>query len=181
MSIADRFESSSPAGFLGNGHVPAGHAGRVQGITRNEAGQIVVRLEGRDEPVVDARIARCFPWSLPETYVSIRTKEGKELVLLKTLNELDEASRSLVRHELQDKVFNPRITRIAEHKTEFGVTSITAETDRGRVIFQVRTRDDVRVLSPTRLLFRDADGNTYEVADSSVLDFASRRFLQDYF
>ena len=61
------------------------------------------------------------------------------------------------------------------------MTSITAETDRGRVIFQVRTRDDVRVLSATRLLFRDADGNTYEVADSSALDAASRKFLQDYF
>jgi hypothetical protein len=173
--------TSIPADLSGDGHVPGGHAGKIQGITRNEVGQLVVRIEGRDEPVVDARIARCFPWSLPETYVSIRTKDGKELALVKTLDELDEASRSLVRQELHDKVFNPRITRIVDHKSEFGVTSITAETDRGRVIFQVRTRDDVRVLSATRLLFRDADGNTYEVADSSALDAASRKFLQDYF
>ncbi len=173
--------TSIPADFSGNGHVPAGHAGKVEGITRNDAGQLIVRMEGRDEPVVDARIARCFPWSLPETYVSIRTKDGKELALLKTLDELDEASRSLVRQELHDKVFNPRIMRVVEHKTEFGVTSITAETDRGRVIFQVRTRDDVRVLSATRLLFRDADGNTYEVADVGAMDPVSRKFLQDYF
>ena len=89
--------------------------------------------------MVDARVARCFPWSVPQAYVSIRNKEGKEVVLLKTLDELDEASRAIVQQELHDKVFNPKITRIVEHKSEFGVTSITAETDRGPVIFQIRT------------------------------------------
>jgi hypothetical protein len=49
------------------------------------------------------------------------------------------------------------------------------------VTFQVRSRDDVRHLSPTRLLFRDADGNAYEIADIRQLDPASRRQVQEYF
>ena len=166
----------------GNGHIGNGQgpAGKVEGITRNDTGQLVVRIAGQVEPIVDARVARCFPWSVPQAYVSIRNKEGKEVLLLKTLDELDEASRAIVREELHDKIFNPKITRIVDHATEFGVTSVTAETDRGPVIFQIRSRDDIRILSAARLLFRDADGNTYEVSDVTSLDAASQKFLQNY-
>jgi hypothetical protein len=100
--------------------------------------------------------------------------------LLTTLDDLDEASRAIIQQELRDKVFNPKITRIVEHSTEFGITSVTAETDRGPLIFQIRTRDDVRILSASRLLFRDADGNTYEVADVTALDAVSQKFLENY-
>lgn len=167
----------------GNGQAFSGldAAPNLESITRNETGQVVVRIAGREEPVVDARIARCFPWSVPQAYVSIRNKDGKEVVLLKTLEGLDAASLAILQQELHDKVFNPKITRIVDHKNEFGVTSITAETDRGQVIFQVRSRDDIRILSETRLLFRDADGNTYEVADARALDAPSQAFLKNYF
>jgi hypothetical protein len=150
-------------------------------VERNGVGQLVAHVPGREEPVVDARVARCFPWSLPETYVSIRTKDGKEVVLLNTLADLDEASRKIVEAELQEKVFNPKILKIVAYKEEFGVTSITATTDRGEVTFQVRSRDDVRMLGPRRALFRDADGTTYELPDFSALDPASRRHVQHYF
>ena len=153
----------------------------VLSIERNPAGQIVVKLAGRDEPIVDAKIARCFPWSLPEAYVSIRDGDGKEVALLETLESLDDASRQIIERELADKVFNPKIKRIIDFKHEFGVTSITAETDRGEVTFQIKSRDDVRVLSPTRAFFRDVDGNTYELPDRSKLDSTSKRYLQRYF
>jgi len=158
-----------------------GGEARIESITRNGAGQLEVRLQGREDVVVDARVARCFPWSLPEHYVSVRDRDGQELTLLKTLDALDEASRRVVAEELADKVFNPRILRVLDHKDEFGVTSITVQTDRGEATFQVRSRDDVRVLSATRAVFRDADGNNYEVADLDALDRVSRRFLSDYF
>jgi len=155
--------------------------GRITSIERNAAGQLVLRLEGRDEPVVDARIARCFPWSMPHGYICIRDSDGKELALLRTLENLPPQTRKMVEDELRDKVFNPRIRRVAACKHEFGVTSITAETDRGQVTFQIRGRDDVRVLSPTRALFRDVDGNTYELADLTALDRSSRKHFAKYF
>ncbi len=160
---------------------PTASGGAVKAVRRNEAGQLVVYLDGRGEPVVDARVARCFPWSLPEAYIAIRDKDGKELALLKTLEELDPQSRQVVHEELADKIFNPKIHRISDHRSEFGVISITATTDRGEVTFQIRSRDDVRLLSKTRALFRDADGNVYELADLDALDPASRKWLEEYF
>ena len=153
----------------------------IRGITRNKLGQLVADVEGRDGPIEDARIARCFPWTLPSHYVSLRDKDGKEVVLLKTLDELDAASRQVVEQELREKVFNPRITRVVDYRNEFGVVSITAQTDRGEVTFQIRSRDDVRMLSDTRGLFRDADGNIYELADLNAIDPSSRKYLQEFF
>ena len=154
---------------------------RIERIERDGTGRLLVYLAGRDEPEVDARVARCFPWSLPATYISIRDKEGKEIALLKTLDGLDPGSRKLVEDELREMIFNPEILRVSEWKREFGVTSICCETDRGEVTFQIRSREDVRVLTSTRALLRDVDGNIYEVRDLSKLDPASRRHFQQYF
>ena len=160
---------------------PSDDASEIQNVERNPAGQIVVKLTGRDEPIVDAKIVRCFPWSMPEEYVSIRDSDGKEIAMLKTPDSLDPESQKIVEEELIDKVFNPRIEKVLDFKHEFGVTSITAQTDRGKVIFQIRNRDDVRVLSATRAIFRDVDGNTYELTDRSALDPTSEKYLQRYF
>jgi hypothetical protein len=154
---------------------------KVESVRRSPSGQLVVRLRGQADEVADAKVARCFPWSLTDRYIAIRDKEGKELALLSTLAELDETSRRVVEQELADKIFNPRIQKVTAYKHEFGVISITAVTDRGEITFQIRSRDDIRVLSPTRALLRDADGNTYEIADVTALDPASRKHLQDYF
>jgi len=150
-------------------------------VERNADGQLVVHLKGGDGPLVDARVARYFPWSMPDAYVSIRDSDGREVVMLKTLDELEPASRRIVEDELRDKVFNPKILRVHKYTREFGISSMTAETDRGEVIFQFRGRDDVRVLSATRALFRDVDGNTYEVQDLTRLDPASQRHLHPFF
>ena len=158
-----------------------GDALRIRRIERNSAGELVLHLHGADEPDVGVTLARCFPWTLPESYISVRNGEGREIVLLKTSNELDPASREIVEAELRDKIFNPKIRRIVEYKHEFGISSITAETDRGRAVFQFRGRDDVRFLSPTRVLFRDADGNTYELPDTRLLDPASQKYMNRYF
>jgi len=158
---------------------PAG--GSVKKIERDAAGKVVVHLTGRDEPLVDARLARYFPWSLPDAYISVRDSSGTEVVMLQTLDELDQASRQIVEAELADKIFNPKILKVLQLKREFGITSITALTDRGEISFQFNGRDDVRLLSSTRALFRDVDGHTFELPDITLTDANTRKLLRRYF
>ena len=175
---------SATSGGRGEAPLEAGggpQGARVRRVERDADGQLVVHLDRRDEPVVDARPARYFPWSVPDAYVSILDSDGSEVAMLRTLDELDAASREIVAAELRDKVFNPKILRVLNYKREFGISSITAETDRGEVVFQFRGRDDIRVLSPTRALFRDVDGNTYELPDLTQLDPASQKHLHPFF
>ena len=178
MCATDAVQPVQAAGHYSSEPRPVG---TVNKAVRNRAGQLEVYLDGQEAPVVDARVARCFPWSLPDAYVSIRDKDGKEVALLKSLEELAPPTRTIIEQELHDKVFNPKIRRIRSYKNEFEVISITAETDRGEATFQIRSRDDVRMLSDSRALFRDADGNTYELTDIEQLDPASRRRIREYF
>ena len=143
------------------------------------------KSNGEDKPVPRGKVSKILRDEMgrltAHVYVSIRTKEGKEIHLFKSLAELEGSSRTIAEEELRDKVFNPKIERVLECKHEFGITSIEAVTDRGEVSFQIRSRDDVRVLSANRALFKDVDGNTYELPDLSALDPASQKHFQDYF
>ncbi|MHC4981962.1 MAG: DUF1854 domain-containing protein [Planctomycetota bacterium] len=177
--MAEGEKNKDPAAGPGEPRLPV--SGRDVRVRRDDAGVLIVHLAGRNEPITDAHVARCFPWSSPERHISITDSEGKEVAILETLAELDAESRRVVEEELTTRVFNPKIRRIVKVKYEFGVTSITAETDRGEVSFQVRSRDDVRVLSARRALFRDVDGNTYELPDLYALDPVSRKQLEQYF
>jgi len=149
-------------------------------IERNERGELVAHLKAGD-PVQKVRIARCFPWSRSDEYISVCDKDGKEVVLLVTLDGVDPDTQALIQDELRDKFFVPQIRRIVSYKAEFDVVYITAATDRGEVTFQIRTRDDVRLLSPGRALFRDVDGNLYELADFNALDRASQKHIEQFF
>ena len=153
----------------------------LKGLERDGRGELLAHIEGKDEPKRDVRVARCFPWSLQDGYISIRDKDGKEIVLLTTLDGLDDATRKIIEQELREKVFVPKIRRVTRYRAEFDVVYVTAETDRGEVTFQMRSRDDVRVLSASRALFRDVDGNVYEVEDLSALDRTSQKHIEQYF
>jgi hypothetical protein len=142
---------------------------------------LVAHVEGADEPLENVKVARCFPWSLSDRYISIRSSEGKEIVLLKTLDVVSAETRKLIEEELRDKVFIPRIEEITKYSDAFDVISITAKTDRGTVTFQMRSRQDVRALTPTQAIFRDVDGNLYEVRDFNALDRASQRQIEQFF
>ncbi len=130
--------------------------------------------------MVNVGVARCFPWSLAREYVSIRDGDGKELLLLKTIDDLEAATIELIEQELRDRFFVPRIDRIVKHSAEFGIISILAETDRGEVDFQIRDREDVHLLADHRAVFRDVDGNVYEIPDVAALDPASQKHLEQY-
>jgi hypothetical protein len=177
----DKQAADRPAEAPGGPQPEAPGEAHVERVERDRAGRVIVHLAGREEPVVDAVVARCFPWSLPESYISVRDAKGAEVALLRTLDELDGDSREVVEAELRDKIFNPKIHRITDLRDEFGVVTVTAETDRGEVSFQIRSRDDVRVLSAGRALLRDVDGNTYELPAIDALDKASRKHFQQYF
>jgi len=150
-------------------------------LERTARGELTAHIRGAAEPAHNVQVARCFPWSLRGRYISIRDSEGKELLLLADLSELDEATAALIEEELREKFFVPKIRRIVSYSAEFGLVSVTAETDRGEVSFQLRDREDVRLLSPTRAVFRDVDGNLYEVEDFEALDSASRKHIEQHF
>ena len=131
-----------------------------------------------EEDVRDVRVRRSFPWSNPGQYISVRSSEGKELMLIESLSGLPEGLRRTIETTLSGTIFIPRITRVDEVDVNFGYQQWKVQTDRGPVEFRVQEREDIRFLPDGRFSLRDADGNVYELPALSQLDEHSRTAVE---
>jgi hypothetical protein len=140
-------------------------------------GKLILRRPGQED-VKDVRLRRAFPWSRPAQHVSIRSSDGKEILLIESLSDLDSALRVKVEKWLDEHSFIPRITRVHEVDVRFGYQQWRVDTDRGPAEFRVQEREDVRFLHDGRFSVKDADGNVYELTSLDKLDDASRRAVE---
>src|SRR6266568_2539270 len=61
----------------------------------DEKGQLVLARPG-EEDVVDVRVRRAFPWSSESRFISIRSSEGKELMLIEDLASVEPEQRCVL-------------------------------------------------------------------------------------
>jgi len=149
-------------------------------LVRDLRGDLVFRTDPQAEPIAGVRVVRCFPWSLPDRYISILDKDGNELFLFRTLDEAEPETRRLIEEELQKQEFVPRITAILSVDDQFDVLAWKVQTDRGPVELQIKSTEDIRRLDEKRVLIKDHAGGLFEVPDITQLDARSRRFIEDY-
>ena len=140
-------------------------------------------LEYRESDAEEWRrvsLARLFPYSDPEAWISVADKQGKEIGLLKDLKGLPAETRSLLREELNRRYLMPRIGRILSCRQRYDISRWTVETDRGRITFMTRNiREQVQQPLPRQLILTDVEGNRYEIPDLETLDPLSRRLLDE--
>ena len=146
-------------------------------IVRDERGRFVLRRPGQED-AVGVRVRRAFLWSNPGRFVSVRSSDGQELLLLDDLAALDPGVRQGVEQALAETSFIPRIKAIRSIDTRFEHHEWTVETDRGPTSFRVQEREDVRFLGDGRFRIKDADGNVYELPRVEELDENSRREVE---
>jgi hypothetical protein len=149
-------------------------------LIENDRGQLTLKRPGEDD-VADVRIRRAFPWTAPTKDVSIRTSEGKELILIPDLAALPDGLRERIETSLTTNSFIPRITRVDEVDMSFGFQEWSVQTDRGPIKFRVQEREDIRFLGGGRFRIKDADGNIYELPSIASLDPASQKELESLF
>jgi len=136
----------------------------------------VVTRDGRTFSEVEVRAT--FPLTSIGQFVRLQTRNGEEIGLIPDLRDLPEESRVVVMQELERRYFFPEIRRIDSITARYGVTTWDVETDRGRVRFEVSTRDDIKRLPDGQIVIRDADGNRYRVRNWDRLDPRSRALLE---
>ena len=143
----------------------------------DEQGRLVLRRPGQDD-VVDVRLRRAFPWTMPGRLVSVRDAEGKELLLIDSLEQLDAGRRTTIESALADASFVPRIVAVEDVDVRFGYQQWKVRTDRGPAEFRVQEREDIRFLPDGRFRIKDADGTVYEMVSLADLDETSRRAVE---
>jgi hypothetical protein len=146
-------------------------------LIKDEQQKLTLRRPGQED-VKDVRIRRSFPWSKPGQFISVRSNEGKELLLIDDVSLLAEDTRNIVEDWLTSHSFIPKITRIIALDVRFGYQQWNVLTDRGPAQFRVQEREDIRFLGDGRFSLKDADGNVYEMPRLDQLDAHSRSALE---
>jgi hypothetical protein len=149
----------------------------VFNLTSDDEGRLVLGRPGHADEV-DVRIRRCFPWSRPDHHLSIRDADGRELLLIASLESLPPDQRRAIRRWLADTSFIPRITSVDSIDTRLGHQQWKVQTDRGPAEFRVQEREDIRPLPDQRFRIKDADGNVYELPGLEELDADSREAVE---
>lgn len=133
---------------------------------RTEGGFVSLEYDGKQY----ARVAvhRCFPFSDPTRYISIREPEndGREIGLIRDLQDLDKETRTMLEEQMALRYFTPLIQRIRDIKEEYGYSYWEVVTDKGACRFTVRMgTGNVYPIGPNRYLVNDLDGNRFEIPD----------------
>ncbi len=143
-------------------------------LQRRQDGQLWARKQGEECAVF---VRRCFPWSEPTDYVSLRDGDEKEFALIRNPADLDEASREALEQALAEAGFLLEVVAIESVDEEVEIRSWKVETRQGPRSFQTRLDDWPRQVPSGGTLIRDVAGDLYYVKDPASLDKKSRDLL----
>jgi hypothetical protein len=147
---------------------------------QRDARQRLVLMDAAGTAHVDVEPVRCFPISGPDQWIAICDAQGRELVRIRDLSELDPALRASLERELAGHEFVPAIVRISEVEEGPEFCQWHVETDRGPISFQANDEGAVRRLDERRVMILDTTGIRYLVMDLAALDKPSQRILERY-
>jgi hypothetical protein len=123
-------------------------------------------------------VVRCFPWTRPEQWLSLRDKEGVERAFVSELWELDNTSRAALTAGLSRSAFVLEITRVLRVEEDFELRSFQVETEQGPRRFQTSLDAWPRELAGGGLVLEDVHGDLYRLSAPHSLDAQSRKWLR---
>jgi hypothetical protein len=147
---------------------------RALALERREDGQLWARTNGSAQPV---RVHRCFPWSEPDRFLSLRDQENQEIAMVTHLDELNKESREALSEALVEAGFVLRVLGISEVDEEVEIRTWKVETEQGPRSFQTKLDDWPWEVPGGGIVIRDVAGDLYHVADPEAMDEKSRRWL----
>jgi hypothetical protein len=132
-------------------------------------------LSGDDGRAV--RVRRCFPWSEPARFLSLRDDDDEEVAFVADPATLDAASRLALEDVLVDAGFVFDLVAVHHIEEEVELRHWRVGTRQGPRSFQTRLDDWPRTLPDGGLLIRDVCGDLYRIARPDALDRMSRGLL----
>jgi hypothetical protein len=156
---------------------PAEHATPRLTLERRPDGRLSAR-RGDEQRIVHVR--RCFPWSEPARFISLRDDDDEEFAFVADTAELPEAARSAIEEALAEAGFVFDVTAVLAIEEEVELRAWRVHTRQGERRFQTRLDEWPRRLPVGGLLIRDVTGDLYRVGEPARLDGQSRRLLWAY-
>ena len=146
-------------------------------VRRRDDGQFEAAWDGRTAVV---RVIRCFPWSEPHRFISLRDHDENEIALIPDLTQLDPDSRQAVESALAEAAFVLEVVRIDSIEEEFEIRNWRVQTRQGPRTFQTHRDEWPRAVDGGGYLVHDVAGDLFRIPPPAQLDEASRKRLRIY-
>jgi hypothetical protein len=152
----------------------------------NDCEEAELRLERRNDGqlwavlphmAVPVWVRRCFPWTAPARFVSLRDGDEEEVALVRDLDELEPDSRRALEASLAEAGFVLEIVSVESVEDEIEIRTFAVRTRQGPRRFQTLRDEWPRPMPGGGILLRDVAGDLYLVRDPAQLDRASRAHL----
>ncbi len=143
-------------------------------LWRGDDGQLWTEGTSGPAPV---RVVRCFPWSEPGRYVSLRDADDEELALVRDVAELKPESRRALAYSLLEAGFVLEIEAVLHVEEEIEIRTFKVRTRQGVRKFQTMRDEWPRDLPGGGLLIHDVVGDLYLLRDPEGLDPKSKKLL----
>lgn len=144
---------------------------------KTEGGMLEITVDG--DTHVPVYVHCSFPHTNRRSYVSLRTKENKEIGMIRSLDEFAKETALLLEEQLLIRYFSPEILRVVAVKEEFGYAYWETETTAGVCRFTVRNGGgNTKLVTPIRLLITDVDGNRFVIPDLNGLSDKEYRMVE---
>lgn len=137
-------------------------------------GQLWISDNGTD---VMVQVQRCFPWSEPGKFISLRDEDGKEIALIEDISTLDRASLTAVERALAEVGFVMEIEKVLTLEEDFEIRNWEVQTRQGMRKLQTNLDDWPQEVPGGGLVIREVSGDLFFIADPAKLDERSRKLL----
>jgi Domain of unknown function (DUF1854) len=155
-------------------HAKTGGSAESLVLERGEDGRLTA-VVGETRHVV--HVGRCFPWSEPMSFLSLRDDDGNEIALVRHPSDLEESSRRALEDALAEADFVFDVTSVIAIDEEVELRDWRVCTRQGDRSFQTRLDDWPRTLPGGGLIIRDVTGDLYKLGDPRTMDRRSRSLL----
>lgn len=122
-----------------------------------------------------------FPFSKPDSYVSVSIRKDKELVeiaVIKELKILSSEQRNLVQEDIDFRYFTPEILEIKQIMVKHGIYQWDVVTDKGEKTFFVRDiKENISFRENGLMIISDFDKCRYQIRDYQKLSAKSQKEL----
>ncbi|TNJ65326.1 DUF1854 domain-containing protein [Paenibacillus hemerocallicola] len=144
---------------------------------KTEGQMLAMTVDGTEHPAVYVHCS--FPHTNKRIYLSIRTHDNKELGMIRSLDDFPKATADLIEEQVTIRYFAPEITKVVKIKEEFGYSYWETETTAGICRFTVRSGGGhVKLVTDSRLLISDVDGNRFVIPDLERLSEKEYRMVE---
>ncbi|MFA4029067.1 MAG: hypothetical protein GDYSWBUE_001665 [Candidatus Fervidibacterota bacterium] len=150
-------------------------------VERDENNELWLICDGQRMKI--GRLVRLLPLTDKSHYISVLDTDGREIGIIRDLQNIEPASRAILWEELERIYMMPKIKRVRRirHEKASGGMVWEVETDIGAMELHIPNTDNIYKARYPRIFIIDEDGRRYEIPNCDALDSRSRRLLARYF